>query len=1479
MKKLKKAAALGLSAVFVVSAMPIHALAYTNSEGVEGELKDGKYQGTTEGFRGNVTVEVTVSDGKITAIDALEQDETPRFWSKAVAVIDSIIENQSTEVDAVSGATYSSNAIKNATKNALEGAFQVKEEPSEEPSDEPSPEEPSPEAPSENPEDEDEVTSLTGEGTKENPYKISKEAELVFFRDSVNAGTSYQGQYVEVTGDLSLSEDWIPVGTGKDNPFSGSFDGNNYTITNLKVTSDSVATDGSSFYAGLFGYITTYADVEDVRLTNVDINVTDKSGLVYAGALVGSMYNTVTNGSESSVVNHCYADGSVNVGTNGKSTMTGGLVGMANQYAAVANNTVNVNVSATTGDFMGYVGGIVGMASTNGLIANNAALGNVTVNSAHANATAGGIVAQASTCLLYNNYSIGSIAATKNGGVVGNVLANTWVLDNYYTAENSTGANSGNVDEDTVLRKDASEMKDTEFAALLHENLSEDGRKAAAEKVDTNDKVNFESFTSRVESFYDWAVSNGNVVVSNSVWSDSSDVPVNPEKPEKEAIFESGNGTKEDPYTISTEKQLRDFAKSFSDDNKYEGEYVALSNDIALEDGDWTPIGEGEYAFKGDFDGKGHKVTGIKNGTADNHYKDNGSIYYGFFGVLEKEAYVHDLTVDVNLYVESDDTIIMGGIVAYTEGTIDSCTVNGNVWGRSGITEDVSNHFSGGFAGYSLRAAFVNCVNNADVYGQASGGIAEAGGIVGLNNRSLIANCVGNGDISGSADREEEGMTSLGGIAGVHAGTMVSCVGNADINSHDYSMYVGELAGWATGIGYLYDNYYNSQAKVLIDGKQVEPVESVGWLVGPGTSDEGWKFEGGINYNAKAISANEVNSTKLAEELNALYEQYPADVATFSSTASLKKWTAGNEIVLPNGEVSSYTYKEVVIEEEEPEEELASGKFYGRSNDGSTIVAVYYDDDKNLVTEAVIGNTDENSDEYKQAVETAKSKMELNDHTEYGNVDPSIFESGDGTKESPYMISTENQLRAFNKSLNSDEDYLGKYVALKNDITLSQEWTLAGGSNPYAFSGEFDGKGHTISGIVIGSESAPSNYRYAGLFPYLKGAVVKNLKLTGARIYTKTDDDRRFYAGVLSAFADSSGMDGYVDSVYVSDSVVNVQTYSGAAYGAGLIASDQFNVITNCKVDADVTTVSKAAWNYTGILTGINARSAIINNRVSGKLSVSANLNKAAAGGIGGFVAGLTYNNAADVDITSEKYTNDIGQIAGRNTGISYVVKDYYNKDASTVCGGNTVETKAVGTIVDGSSEGNGEVGEMVAFADDEFNANTLLAKLDAGENTESYKSALSFLKENWGIDYEAVVNMKPWTNKSVDNAPANEPGRQASESSNSGQSIPVAQNNQPEVPAQGNRVRNANRIAANVAEADDNPVETIDEYEEESEDVEEPAKIESSDSTTAIDEEAVPAAGDTTTVSNNNSAPFVVVIIIAIALAAGGGFVYIKRR
>ena len=84
--------------------------------------KDGTYEGSATGYSGQMTVSVTVSCCKISEINIVDTGDDEEYLIDAKDVIPQIIEKQSTEVDAVSGATHSSKGIINAVAKALESA-------------------------------------------------------------------------------------------------------------------------------------------------------------------------------------------------------------------------------------------------------------------------------------------------------------------------------------------------------------------------------------------------------------------------------------------------------------------------------------------------------------------------------------------------------------------------------------------------------------------------------------------------------------------------------------------------------------------------------------------------------------------------------------------------------------------------------------------------------------------------------------------------------------------------------------------------------------------------------------------------------------------------------------------------------------------------------------------------------------------------------------------------------------------------------------------------------------------------------------------------------------------------------------------------------------------------------------------------------------------------------------------------------------
>lgn len=127
---------------------------------------DGTYTGSGTGFGGTITVQVTVSNHKIVSINILDaSSETASYFANAQGVVSRIISSQSPNVDAVSGATYSSNGIITAVQNALSQAIPSGNQTTATPTPTPSPKPTKKPVPTPNPDKESPYNDGTYTGT------------------------------------------------------------------------------------------------------------------------------------------------------------------------------------------------------------------------------------------------------------------------------------------------------------------------------------------------------------------------------------------------------------------------------------------------------------------------------------------------------------------------------------------------------------------------------------------------------------------------------------------------------------------------------------------------------------------------------------------------------------------------------------------------------------------------------------------------------------------------------------------------------------------------------------------------------------------------------------------------------------------------------------------------------------------------------------------------------------------------------------------------------------------------------------------------------------------------------------------------------------------------------------------------------------------------------------------------------------------
>ncbi len=196
-----------------------------------------------------------------------------------------------------------------------------------------------------------------GDGTAANPYHISSVGNMLWIAEDPGRWDLHYIQVQDMDYFLLKNKDnnqgWLPIGNN-DTPFTGSFNGQNYTINGLYINRP------DNDFVGLFGY-TKNAVLQNIRLTNVEIH-----GNTLVGGLVGASGSMV--GENSGSIVNCHVSG--NITGNNK---LGGLVGEC--FDPVTGSSANINIIGTGM----WMGGLIGYAREN--VVNCTASGSITANS------------------------------------------------------------------------------------------------------------------------------------------------------------------------------------------------------------------------------------------------------------------------------------------------------------------------------------------------------------------------------------------------------------------------------------------------------------------------------------------------------------------------------------------------------------------------------------------------------------------------------------------------------------------------------------------------------------------------------------------------------------------------------------------------------------------------------------------------------------------------------------------------------------------------------------------------------------------------------------------------------------------------------------------------------------------------------------------------------------------------------------------
>ena len=184
-----------------------------------------------------------------------------------------------------------------------------------------------------------------GNGAPDSSYQISTLEHLFWITENTD---KWDKSYIQTANiDAFSTSGWdnnsgfSPIGNNS-TKFTGSYDGDGYTINGLTIDRE------STNYIGLFGY-TNGATIQDLGVTNVNIK-----GKHYVGALVGI--------NEGSTISNCYSTGSV----TGTARYVGGLVGWVLDTSTVSNC---YSTGTVTGSHW-YVGGLAGQVRDNSTVSN-----------------------------------------------------------------------------------------------------------------------------------------------------------------------------------------------------------------------------------------------------------------------------------------------------------------------------------------------------------------------------------------------------------------------------------------------------------------------------------------------------------------------------------------------------------------------------------------------------------------------------------------------------------------------------------------------------------------------------------------------------------------------------------------------------------------------------------------------------------------------------------------------------------------------------------------------------------------------------------------------------------------------------------------------------------------------------------------------------------------------------------------------------
>ncbi len=518
------------------------------------------------------------------------------------------------------------------------------------------------------------VTDLASVSTvTKTAYRITNAQGLIRLSELVKAGNTFSGVKIYLDADIDMKDQvWEPIGyimssssgTTK-KPFSGVFDGQGHTISNLVAVQNTDVRSG----LGLFGF------AQSATIQNVILDATCSFTL------------NVSNGYNGAAAVLAYSGSSVTV-TNVMTFAT--VIGKTHSAGIVARGDANAYFCTNYGYISGdnCAGGISAFRTYD-------VRDCVNYGTIHSTSIAGGVAARIYGNRTYRNLINHGTVIGKSyaGGVIGRTNGGAPVLENC--------ANYGMV------------------SGLYSNGLYNVTAGVNADVTVTNctDRVTVGYSASNVTPIYNIGKS----------------------------ISKFASSPNEFSYFISTPQELVTLSELVQEGHTFKGVTIYLMNDLNMRGVTLLPIGYGDHAFAGMFDGRGCSISNLKMNV--NSSASNAPESAALFG-LTSSAQIKNLILDDTCFIMHANTVAAqhgaaASILAKSEALTYVCNVR-NCADVSGAT------YTGGIAGRG-EVALMNCSNRGDVVGGSFGG-------------GLAANV--NGNISASENYGSVRANVAGGAVG-----------------------------------------------------------------------------------------------------------------------------------------------------------------------------------------------------------------------------------------------------------------------------------------------------------------------------------------------------------------------------------------------------------------------------------------------------------------------------------------------------------------------------------------------------------------------------------------------------------------------------------------------------------------------------------------------------------------------------------------